>query len=235
MAKAQKQAAARRKAMESFMRAKRLSAAEWAREAGMPNANPIYNLLNGHSSSLSQVTLEKLARAAKASVSEIFGEQIAVEGQAAVLAVRVQAASGAWRASYEVPGKSDQVLPIPPGVSVDEAVQIVDGHASLIYPASTIVGIQSIASLGRRGLLDGDRVLLHRVRGDRHEVTVRQVTESGGKNNRSADLVYASADKRYGATVAVPNWPYEGQFWEIEGDRLQIRGRVIMGLLMDND
>lgn len=224
----------RRRAIIAVMDQKQMRAAEWARLAGLPNANPLYNFLNRHSNSLAQGTLEKLAKAVNVSVAELVGERQAMQKRADVVPVRVEAASGMWHDSYDAGGRVSGTLPIPPGIKVDEAAIITDGHASLLYRPGTIIGIQSIASMVGRGLMNGDRVLLHRVRGGKNEVTVRQVVEDGRPGHRTAELVFISSDKRYGAKVDVPPWPYEGQFWDIEGDRLQIRGRVMMALVMDD-
>lgn len=231
---AERQAEMRRRAFAEFLSSRRLTPAEVARLAGLPNANSIYNLLNGHSASMAQATLERIARALNVSVAEIIGERKSVGKQASVLPVRVEAASGDWRDGYEMGGRSTAMLPIPPGTSIDEAAVITDSHANAIYRAGTIVGVQSMASIASRGLLDGDRVLLHRMRGAQHEVTVRQVAEAGSRGARSAELIYVTNDKRYGSRVPVPTWPYQGQIWEMEGDRYQIRGRVVLGLIMDD-
>lgn len=233
MAAARRKAEQWRRAFRALLAHHRISPAELARLARLPNANPYYNFINGHSDSLSQATLEKTAQALGISVAEIFGEQPREGRHAPVLQVRVTAASGAWRSSYEVPGLRGLSLPLPPNLAIDEAVQIVDGHASQVYRPSTIVGIQSLASLGARGLMDGDRVLLHRVRGQQHEVTVRQVDETGARGAIEARLIYASQDRRYAAQLAIPEWPYTGLIWESEGERVQIRGRVALAMMLD--
>lgn len=233
-AAAERQAVARRRAIKAFMEEQGLKPAEWARTAGLPNANSLYNLLNGESRSMSQATLEKLARAAGVSVAEIIGERRVASQSVPMVPVLVEAASGDWRRTYEVAERRPMLMPVPPGVPVDEAARITDTHCSAIYRPGTVVGIQNLGTLGKRGLLHGDRVLLHRVRGREHEVTIRQVMEDGPQTRRSAELVYTSNDKRYGARIPIPDWPYEGQWWEVEGDRLQIRGRVLLGLIMDD-
>lgn len=235
IAAAERQADARRRAFTELMAAHRLKPADLARLADLPSANAIYNFLNGHSDSFAQATLERIAKALNVSVAEVFGERKVKGRQAGVVPVHVEIASGDWRDAYEVGGRNPPLLPIPPGAPVDEAGLITDSHASAVYKPGTMVGIQSMASLTDRGLRDGDRVLLHRIRNRQHEVTVRQVAESGTRNSRSAELIYATTDRRYGSRLPVPFWPYEGQIWEMEGDRYQIRGRVILGLIMDDE
>src|SRR4051812_19045395 len=51
------------------------TAAEWARKAGLPNANSIYNFLAGASRSLHPRTIEKLAEALPGmTVGQLLGE-----------------------------------------------------------------------------------------------------------------------------------------------------------------
>jgi hypothetical protein len=234
-AEAERRAAQRRKAIQRFMAERDLKPAEWARNAGLPNANAIYNLRTGASRSLSQETLERLARAAGASVAELIGEAAASERMVNMVSVAIDAESGAWRRSYEVGGARRPALPVPPGMPVDEAAMVADNHASTYYQAGMIVGVQSFGTLGRRGLIHGDRVLVHRVRERKHETTIRLVVEGGSAKNRSGELHFASRDRRFGAIVPVPTWPYDGSWWETDGDRFQIRGRVVLGYLLDDD
>ncbi|MDE3115514.1 MAG: cyclic pyranopterin monophosphate synthase MoaC [Pseudomonadota bacterium] len=62
---------AAREAFRAFMTGKRLRATEWAKEAGVPAAQ-IYSFLTGKSRSINPDTAEKLARAARVSVSDLF-------------------------------------------------------------------------------------------------------------------------------------------------------------------
>lgn len=230
IAAAEKRAIARRRAFEAFMVDRGMTAAGWARDAGV-SSNIIYNFLNGHSRGLAQGTLEKLARAASASIAEIMGESASVGASAAVLEARVHACSGQWRKSYEVGGRGSR-LAVPPGIIIDEAVVVKDQHVNHSYRPGSIIGIQNIGTLGRRGLLDGDRVLVHRMRGAEHEVTIRQVQVANG--SKSAELIFATDDRRFGSRILIDPWPYTGAYWEVDGDRFQIRGRAVLGVLVDD-
>ena len=62
---------AQRDAFRAFMTANRLRATEWAKQAGVPAAQ-IYAFLTGKSRTLSSDTAEKLARAARVRVEDMF-------------------------------------------------------------------------------------------------------------------------------------------------------------------
>ena len=66
-------------------------------------------------------------------------------------------------------------------------------------------------------------------------LTVRQLVVEGTKQAPEPRLVYVTTDRRYGTIIPVPDWPYQGQYWDAEGDRLQIRGRVILALMDESD
>jgi cyclic pyranopterin phosphate synthase len=66
--------AGEREALRSFMLARRLRATEWARSAAVP-VNELYGYLSGRSRALADVSAEKLAKAAHASLDEMFGRK----------------------------------------------------------------------------------------------------------------------------------------------------------------
>lgn len=219
-----------------FLEERDVTPAQAARKAGLPNPNSLYNFLNGVSRTMSQVTVERLCRAFAASPAEMFGEQRAEARAVPMVPVMLEAAANGWRRTYEVARRRPALMPVPPGITVDEAAVITDRHADQLYRPGTMVGIQNLGTLGKRGLMHGDKVLLHRVRAGQHEVTIRVIVEQGGPTNRTAELAYSTTDKRFGSRLPIPIWPgYAGEWWENEGDRMQIRGRVILGLLLDDD
>ena len=65
-------AGAQREAFRAFMTAHRLRATEWAKQAGVPAAQ-IYSYLTGKSRALETATAEKLAKAARVRVEDLFG------------------------------------------------------------------------------------------------------------------------------------------------------------------
>lgn len=227
------EASRRRKALRSFMARHNLSPAEWAKRAGLPTANTLYNFLGGHTRTLNQATLEKLSRAvAGASIQDIIGQDASAGSTAQVplLPVRVTAALGVWRPTYEAPGATKVELAIPPGVSADEAVQILDDHCDLIYPAGSCVCVQSLASM-QRPLAHHDMVLVDAINESRqHEVTVRWVHALKGGD---LSLKFRCNSVPYNEPGITLPKPYEGQIFTLApGVRGQIRGRVTMMVMM---
>jgi hypothetical protein len=219
-----------RQALRAFMAQHRLTPAEWARMAKLKNPNQIYNFLNSHSNSLGMPTLEQLARAVPgATVTEIIGETPSrgVVGQ--VLPIRVAAKAGGWRNTYEVTLQPTPELMLPPGVQADEGVMLLDREADRVYPENSYLGVQAFAAL-KRPLRHEDYVLVHRVRGDKHEVTVRQVQMIDEAGERAAQLVFPSTSPMR-AVINLP-WPYQGEAFDVDGDRVQIRGLVRIMMLL---
>lgn len=67
----QRDTSQQREAFRSFMTTRRLRATEWAKDAGVP-ASEIYSFLTGKQRALSSGVAEKLARAAKSRVEDMF-------------------------------------------------------------------------------------------------------------------------------------------------------------------
>ena len=63
-----------REALRRFMSDRRLRPTEWAKSAGLP-VNELYGYLSGRSRGLPQATAERLAKAARASLDEMFGRK----------------------------------------------------------------------------------------------------------------------------------------------------------------
>jgi cyclic pyranopterin phosphate synthase len=63
-----------RAALRDFMAAKRLRASAWAKSAEVP-VSELYAFLNGRARSIAPASAEKLARAAKAQVDDLFGRR----------------------------------------------------------------------------------------------------------------------------------------------------------------
>jgi cyclic pyranopterin phosphate synthase len=67
-------AAGEREALRSFMLARRLRATEWAKSASVP-VNELYGYLSGRSRAISAASAERLAKAARSSIDEMFGRK----------------------------------------------------------------------------------------------------------------------------------------------------------------
>jgi predicted transcriptional regulator len=68
-------AAGERDAFRSFMVGRRLRATEWAKSASVP-VNELYGYLSGRSRALPAASAERLAKAARASLDEMFGREV---------------------------------------------------------------------------------------------------------------------------------------------------------------
>lgn len=65
---------AEREALRAFMTTRRLKPSEWAKSAGVP-LNELYGFLSGRARSLPEPSAERLAKAARAKPSEMFGRK----------------------------------------------------------------------------------------------------------------------------------------------------------------
>jgi predicted transcriptional regulator len=63
-----------REALRKFMLARRLLVSQWAKSAEVP-VNELYGYLRGRSRALSAVSAERLAKAARSSIDEMFGRK----------------------------------------------------------------------------------------------------------------------------------------------------------------
>jgi SOS-response transcriptional repressor LexA len=79
-----KTAEKRRDQLRRFMAAHELKARPWALAAGLKSDGTIRNFLKGITGTLTQATVERLARAAKVPVSAIFPDALAADGSVAM-------------------------------------------------------------------------------------------------------------------------------------------------------
>jgi SOS-response transcriptional repressor LexA len=80
-----KTAEKRRDQLRRFMAAHELKARPWALAAGLKSDGTIRNFLKGITGTLTQATVERLARAAKVPVSAIFPDALAADGGGAMV------------------------------------------------------------------------------------------------------------------------------------------------------
>lgn len=207
------------------------SMAQWARAAGLNTANSLYNFLAGRADFLATSTLERLRSAVPgATISQMLGETPILHPRIRILPCKAEARAGLWRPTFELDIPEPVEIPIPslPGLVVDEVVRLADGHADEIYRAGAYICIEYLANL-QRDLEAGDRVVVTRSRTGKVEVTVREVA---AQPDGSLHLVMRSTDLRYSASIGMPT-PYRGEYWEVDGDRFQIRGRIAMASLLE--
>lgn len=208
-------AEARRKAFRRFMESHELTPSEWARLAGLPTPNAIYNFLNGRAQSLSQDTLRRLADALPGVlVSDIFGEtEQKRRGEAEPLAPKYDrvplkslAKAGLWRRTYEIPAADQVEIAVvqPSEIKIDEAVRIEDSSCNLLFPP----GSYAMVSRHTPPRI-GDAVVVQRLRTKgsvtEQEITIREIQAEG----QGAKLVWRSLDPEHQGSLALP-WPYPG-------------------------
>ena len=167
----------RRQALLRFMDTFGLKALPWSRAGGI-SPSAIYNFLNGRAESLSQPTLEALARAVGRPVSEITGETVAELTPTEVRQVLVQGSVGAgnFRDSGEWPLDGQFTIRVPitvPGTNFFGLA--VDGaDMNQVYPDGSVLVCAPIKK--RRRLKSGDRVIVERrASNGQIERTVREI------------------------------------------------------------
>lgn len=204
----------RRRALRQFMDAHELEPAAWARMAGLPNANSLYNFLNGHSYSLSQDTARRLADAVPgAIVSDLFGEtetkrfnreSSPPRPRLEMVTVKSAAASGVWRRLFEIPSADQVQIPILPlDHKVEEAIVIMDRHCDAICPPSGYALISRNPQIAKPR--DGDICVVLRTRSkgkvEEMEVTLRRIVLRADSKPR---LVWVSTDPTYVGEIELP-------------------------------
>ena len=155
-----------------------LRALPWSRAAGI-SPSAIYNFLNGRAESLSQPTMEALARAVGRQVSEITGETIAEVAPTPARQVLVTGSveDGDFRESAEWPPEGQFAIKVPitvPGMNFFGLA--VDGpDMNQVYPDGSILVCSPFKKLRRR-LKSGDRVIVERrASNGQIETTVREI------------------------------------------------------------
>ncbi len=153
----------RREALLRFVDALALKPAPWARAAGV-SPSALYNFLHKRSDSLSQPTLEALARAAARPVSELTGEvPVRLSGPVQAVTVVGTVEAGNWVEALEWPPEDQFRITVPRPRGPDGVFGLlVNGPSlNLRYPEGTILVCMPLAQL-QRELRSGDRVIVER-------------------------------------------------------------------------
>lgn len=182
----------RREALQAFLDALEMTAADLARTLGFPTANAIYNHLHGRSASLSLPTIEAiLDHFDDTTFEELTGRQPRPLAQAGVaqaraptrtLDVTTVAAAGVWaRPGIAIP-KHRESLTLPasamPLGTGGFAVLVGTPGAEAAYPAGSLLACRRLEP--GEPLITGSRVIVHRLRDQDTEVTVREVMPQDG-------------------------------------------------------
>lgn len=205
----------------------------WAKAAGLGTANSLYNFMKKRADFLSTQTLDRLRRAVPGlTMNDLTGDSPSPLIDILVVPIRQKAAVGHWAGrNSPQPGDYGRIaLPVEWDYRCSEAVLVDDHHADEVYAKGTRLGCLPLASLDR-DLRQGDRVLIRRIRDGGTEFTVREIAEVDGQ----WQLVYRSRQSAFGTIVQLPgDHARKGSFFEIEGDRLEIFGKVVLALSLEH-
>ena len=200
------QVARRRRALQRVLDGAGMRPADAARAAGLPTANSIYNFLHGHSNSLSQSTLEKLARVVPgATMAKLTGlEEVTASDVVRSVVVRMEARAGVGRAASDLPPHEQFEVPAPirPEYMARGAfgVLVRTPGAERLYPDGTVLICLPYDTYPGT-LTAGRRVVLQRLDGHRTEITVNEL----GFWREQAWLWPRTDDPAHQQPVAVPS------------------------------
>lgn len=227
----------RRKALRDFLTARGLTATDLARKVGMPTPNAIFNLLNGYSASLSVDAVERILRACPdASFAEIVGLppqegpppiQPRSEWSYPDVVVSTIAQAGVWRRSFSIRPERWMLLPLPRSFGPTQASMfgawVHEPDAEGFYPAGSIL-ICRRASVGQVHPR-GRRFVVARHRGQRQEVTVRELVDLNGQ-----PVLQAAAEQtEHQDSIPMP-LPSQTEIELAKDERLEIVGYVVASM-----
>lgn len=156
----------RRRALRAFMAAHEISAAQWARDAGLKTPNSLYNFLNGLSDSLASKTLEALARAKGVTVDQLIGDSVAQSKRDIVtISVRGIVEAGRWGEAVELPPDERRVITLTESAhsKTGKTYGLVVRGTSMnrLFPPGTV--LECIDLHDFHGELEaGNKVIVHR-------------------------------------------------------------------------
>lgn len=208
---AEQQAERRRDAIRGFMDARRLTANQWCTSAKVPAAS-LYNFLRGDSKSLSQQTLEKLAKEQCVSIAELLSEDIASPARGvSTVSVIGQITEGSWFADFtwlEMAEDAKFKISVPLLRSAEGAAGFVlrDESYDQLMPDGTIVVVAPINNF-HTSVKDGDHVMYHRREGNKVERGLRQLKIVSAN---TAQLVSHSSVPEYYPPLDLA-WPYKNR------------------------
>ena len=216
----------RRHALKKALDSHHLTPADASRAAGLVSPNSIYNFLSGRSNSLSQQTMEALARVIPdASIEELAGFRSKVVEPKTVL-VKTAAVAGLFRDTFERPLRAQEEILLPiPSVMIEAgayAIAVEEPGAERLYAKGSILAVMPLGTSYAPELRTGLRVILQRMRNGKIEVTVREVEISGTKSW----LWIRSTDPEHQQPIPGPV-PLNETMWRHKDERFTIRGLVL--------
>jgi hypothetical protein len=224
------QAVKRREALNAVLAAANMTPSEAAHRAGYPTANAIYNFLNARSASLSQDTVERLARVIPgATIANLTANEVSATpltpARGMEVVVRAIAQAGKMRGSFDLP-KKDQykaLMPIQPDYLNAGAfgVQVESPGFEKLLPNGTILACVPMPQF-KGQLRTGSLLIIHRVKDKLIEITVKELKVDGKK----AWLWPSSSSPEHQATTALP-WPFSNDMWNTDSGRFSVTAVVI--------
>ncbi len=205
-----------------------MSPSEAARAAGFSSPNRLYNLLNGHSKSLTRDTLEALARVLPGTTPAMLaGEAKFVETPLTpirTILVRMEARAGLMRLEADLPLKMqfEAAAPMLPGQGPTGAFGVIvrTPGAELLYPADTVLICVPMDRFDKE-LASHNKVIVERVIDGKVEITVRELIVG-----EKAYLWPRSTDPEHQAPIPMP-WPYPARPWGIGQERIRLVAVVV--------
>lgn len=218
----------RRRALRRFMAEHQLVPKDWAKNAGLPNANSIYNFLAGRSKSLSQDTYERLARVVPGTtVSVLTGETnyipaddlswVTVMGVVKLGIFTEELLPQEKRYRVAVPAVHKDV----PGL---HGIVVEDDSADLIYPMGTVLICTPFKHQGRTALVNRRRVIVQRKSDEGVETSVREVEV---KEDGKIWLWLRSSNPNMQGAIEVPKRSLTGKFHTPDGMAVEIASVVV--------
>lgn len=206
---AEREAERRRRAFRTFMTVHQIEdVAGWARKAGLPNANAIYNFLAGRSRSLSRQTAEALTKVIPGTTPEdLFNETLSFYNEGLFRAfIRGEVQAGTWKDNEEWPRTEWKPITLPRARlhrGTRSYFLVVRGTSmNLLYPDGTIIECVNLPDY-EGALKDGDKVIcVRRDRNGLYETTCKELRVRNGM----AQLWPRSDDPAYQEVISLP-WP----------------------------
>ena len=184
----------RRRALREFLQARNMRLADLARSLGLTTANAFYNFTNGHSDALSLPMIERILDVhPDVTFEELTGRpQCSVASQSPrrapswvprLVVVRMEARAGQWRRSVDLPQDRLILLPLPRSARLAGTdafgVVVAEPGAERAYPAGTLLVARPYDGRGR--VAEGARLIVHRRRDRKVEVTIREARYVDGE------------------------------------------------------